>query len=147
MKKLKQILKAIYFRMKNYMSLYGVFEKDSSIDPSNPNPKDLAKTHLITIAPSKRDAMAAIDKVIYFNHFTHYKLWCETRDLKIGCREKSWIKYKIDVIGRRDYNHEFDQYAVYSMSYSPKNVASFLRVFNKTAPLLMDYEDLGELGM
>lgn len=141
----KRIFRAIRFKSKNYVSLYGVFEKNPSIDPDHPQPKDLASTQMISIAPSKNEAMAAVDKVIYFNHFEHYKLWCETRNLTIGCREPSWDQYKKDVITLKGYNEEFGNYSIYCMSYSPKNVATFLRVFSKTAPLLMDYEDPTEL--
>lgn len=144
--RLKQLFRAIYFRIKNYMSLYGVFEKNPTIDSFKPKAADLASSHMITVAPSKKDAMAAVDKVIYFNHFEHYKLWCETRNIKIGFHEKSWLDYKQTVIGRQEYQQEFRQYSIYCMSYSPKNVAEFLRVFSGTAPLLMDYEETAELG-
>lgn len=145
---LKELKSHLHNKRKKLVELYGVFEK--KIDMNNAayqrvSPQALAGAQLLTVTPTKKDAFAAIDKLIYFDHFDHYKLWCDAHSETVGVREKSWIQYKRDVITLKTYQEEFNTYSVYSMAYSKQNLASFLRVFSKCKPLLTDFEDPQEL--
>lgn len=127
--------------------LCGVFiKKDENAEvPSLPNPTPtqlMQHYELITIAPTPKDASLAIDKLIYFNHFDHFNLWCQSHGYTDTCSAlfPSWEQYKRDVIGKEDYDKEMKNFSVFTLTYSQEEVSSILRTFFGCKPLLLPIE-------
>ena len=153
--KLKQFFKKLK-RMRldhnEAIVLYGLFEKK---DPNfagfksvTPSPLDLMKNYTpITVAPTKKDAIQAIDKLIYFKHFEHFALWCQSHGYIETCAwtYPVWDQYKRDVIGRETLKEESAQYHVFALTYSRRDLASIIRMFSHVEPLLLPYEKEAEL--
>lgn len=145
--RLKRALRIRNANKAKMISFFGVFDRTAGITQELITVEDLQNVPLITVAATEKEAFDAVDKLIYFDHFGHYKLWCECRSLPVGAREESWKQYKRDVITVKGYQEEFHtRYAVLCMSYTPQNLTIFLRMFSKCRPLLTDFEDPKELA-
>ena len=128
--------------------IYGVFSKK---DPdfqgfpvdSHPSPAELMQHYdIITIVSSPKEAAKAVDKLVYFNHISHFVLWCQSHECADTCSSvyPSWEKYKLDVIGPEALSEEYREYSIFSLNYTRKDLASILRVFSNCRPLLLPEE-------
>lgn len=135
--------------------LYGVFfKKESDSDSedtskvSNPSPAYLMQHYdIITVVPTYKDAHQALDKLVYFAHFDHFALWCQSHNYADSCSALSpaWEQYKRDVIGKDDYKEEIKKFSVFTLTYTREDLAGIIRVLSKCRPLLLPTESPIEL--
>lgn len=146
-KKLFKKIKARRLARNDVIVLYGIFKKK---DPSfqgfsevNPSPAELMKHYTpVTVAPTRKDVKKAIDKLIYFNHFDHFTLWCYAHGYKDTCAwvYPTWDQYKRDVLSKDDLKEEASQYSMFPLIYTRGDVASLIRTISQCDPLLLPYE-------
>lgn len=132
--------------------LYGIFEKKdpdfSGPSTPHPSPIELMQHYTpVTIAPTREDAMKVIDKLIYFNHFDHFALWCDSHGYTDTCAwtYPSWTQYKRDVLTLDTIKTESEKYSAFALTYSRKDISSIIRMFSHCEPLLLPYEKDVEL--
>lgn len=153
-------MKNLFRRLREYrlsknkaVVLYGIFSKR---DPgfsgfatnAHPTPAQLLQQYQpVTVAPTKKDAMRAIDKLIYFDYFDHFSLWCDSHGYQDTCAwvYPSWDQYKRDVIGLQSFKEEAAKYSVFALTYSRGDMASIIRIFTHCRPLFLSYEKSQEL--
>lgn len=131
----------------NKIVLFGIFEKkDPSFEgfkTAQPNPIDLMKYYTpVTVAPTRKDVIKAMDKLIYFNHFDHFSLWCASHGYQDTCAwvYPYWDQYKRDVLSPQELKEEAAQYGVFTLTYSRQDVSSLIRTISQCEPLLLPYE-------
>ena len=145
---LKQKLKLRKLSKNKAIVLYGIFLKKEldttpDIDTTDATPAQLMQHYdIVTVAPSYQDACKVLDKLVYFNHFDHFSLWCQSHGYTDTCAATfpSWEKYRCQVIGQDTYNEEIHKYSVFTLTYTCDDLASILRIFSNCRPLLLPYE-------
>lgn len=89
----------------------------------------------INVTETKTDALEFIHRRLRIEHDAHYSAWCKLRDYNVK-DTKAWFEYYQNVIE----SDEKSNYIVKEIKYTPKSIASILRMFMTCTPLGCSFE-------
>ena len=95
---------------------------------------------ILTLTETKDQAMEFGYKYLRMKHFDHFKMWCELRNLDVTDIE-SWDSYFVTVLPYE----EKAKYVIIKKIYTHDEMAAFMRMFLRCAPIGCDYENDQEL--
>ena len=89
----------------------------------------------IYICADRDQAIIAVNRILFLQHYIHYNLWCEHRNLSPN--EDSWNLYVEQNILQQDIDKEYD---IAKIEYTPEMIASLFRMFSGCVPMGLDFE-------
>lgn len=133
---------------KKSVRMYAVFSKASPDIP-------------VTFTSSFDEATHVAQLLIYKNHYAHFKLWCALHNISPvpPYPSDAYDDYLLSLYGApdpsdpdADFDTSFstkeipdtDIFSIKELSYSPDDIASFLRMFTQCFPLDLRYDHLEE---
>lgn len=86
-----------------------------------------------SIVNSRQEVYEYISRRVFLENQEHYKLWCETSHLPYE-DEKTWLRYSAV------RSELYKKFVINRISYTKKDLAVILRIFNGCIPVGASYE-------
>ncbi len=151
----KIALRKIKRELAHPVKMYWVFDQAPE---QNPDTGDFI-TKPRTICSTFEEAKECSSRLLYYKHIDHYRQWTDkkieendkennvttddtTKEILKGYNSIYWLMYLVTVIGEmRD-----KEFPIYSVAYSPIQIASIFRSVTKCAPVYLPHEQPVEIN-